>query len=538
MLEGLKPQGSSQIRINYINILPLKETDVKRLISSILKKPDRKLTQIVYQKCGGNPFNIIQFIKTCQIEGLIYIDHTTGKWKTDIKRIRSKELNNNAAELIIKRIGLLSPPAQYLLSYAACLGNNFDAHFISFIIRKDNIQIIELLKELITNGLIITKNNKYFFPHNKIEQGAYLTIPDSRRRKIHSEIGTYLLDNAGANHELPLQIFNIVGHLNSGFIDVSDHKKIIRLNITAGNTALKSAAYEEGFRYFEAGMKFFTEDMWDKDYEMAFELFKGSAECLFKAGNIEKAVSYTNILLENVHTDTEKGEILYLHILQLDNLGRFVEAVEKIKEASSLLLGLLLPENEEDAKVELEKELKRVEDIISGREIEDIINLPLMTDPKLKIALKILTFLNPPNILGKTYLMYLISLKSVTNSLLFGNTEASVVGYIGYATNLTHRGEYYKGYRVGMLAINLNKKLGDNEYKTIITHSFGQLINHWKCHIKSSITILEETAVSSLKSGDLNFGAYAASIQFLLKIFSGEKLDSLIENTVKYTVCK
>jgi predicted ATPase len=282
-------------------------------------------------------------------------------------------------------------------------------------------------------------------------------------------------------------------------------------------------------------MRFFSEDMWESDYDLAYGLFRGNAECQFKAGNVETAVQHTNILLEKARDEIDKAEILYLHIIQLDVLGKFQESDQRIREGLTLF-NIHLPDNEEDAKYEVDKAMKIVEDNLRGKEIEDLINLPNMSDLRIKQYSKLLTFFNTYIMLSKIHIIDLLGLKSINNSLLYGNVESSVIGYIGYAMILIRHGEYDKGYRFGLLAINLNKKFNDKLFKTLVLHSFGQFINHWSSHIKSSITILAEAIDTSLETGDKNFASYAAYVRFLLQIFTGEKLYSLVKESTQYFI--
>jgi serine/threonine protein kinase len=177
--------------INYINILPLEQNYVETLIADMMKHSDTKLSGVIYKKCGGNPFFIVQFIKSLQEERLIHFEN--GRCIYDITKIQSKEDTDNVVDLMIKRIEQLPPSTQYLLNYAACLGKGFDINTLALIVRIDIGIVKQQIAELLSKGFLIHRDNQYSFPHDRIEQASYLTITEIRKRKIHHEIGTHLL---------------------------------------------------------------------------------------------------------------------------------------------------------------------------------------------------------------------------------------------------------------------------------------------------------------------------------------------------------
>ncbi|MEI2598335.1 hypothetical protein V8940_19365, partial [Acinetobacter pittii] len=60
-----------------------------------------QLAQIVYQKTGGNPFFVSQFVSLLAEEGSLTFDYTSARWSWDLERIRAMGCTDNVVDLMV-----------------------------------------------------------------------------------------------------------------------------------------------------------------------------------------------------------------------------------------------------------------------------------------------------------------------------------------------------------------------------------------------------------------------------------------------------
>src|SRR6202023_3611949 len=102
---------------------------------------------------------------------------------------------------------------------------------------------------------------------------------------------------------------------------------------------------------------------------------------------------------------------------------------------------------------QVQPEYETIWQTLGGRPIESLIDLPLMTDPELQAAMRVLSATNPPAYFTDFHLCCLLRCRMVNVSLQHGMSGDSAYGYASFGFILGpvfHR--YSEGYRFGRLA--------------------------------------------------------------------------------------
>jgi predicted ATPase len=118
------------------------------------------------------------------------------------------------------------------------------------------------------------------------------------------------------------------------------------------------------------------------------------------------------------------------------------------------LLGIDLPAHPTWEQVHAEYE--SVWQTLDGRPIESLIDLPLMTDPELNAAMRVLAVLHPSAYYTDFHLYCLVACRTAKVGLQHGVSEASLLGFAILGLILGpafHR--YSEGYRFAKLACDL-----------------------------------------------------------------------------------
>ena len=140
-----------------IVLAPLGLDDVGRLIADSLhcgRNSADPLTQLIYEKTGGNPFFAIQFLTSLDEEGLLRFDRDSAAWVWDLDRIRAKGYSSNVVDLMVGKLQRFSDTTQTALQQLACLGNVAKIATLSMVFGQSEEEIHTAHLEAARTGLI------------------------------------------------------------------------------------------------------------------------------------------------------------------------------------------------------------------------------------------------------------------------------------------------------------------------------------------------------------------------------------------------
>src|SRR5262249_1516169 len=142
------------------------------------------------------------------------------------------------------------------------------------------------LWEAVRLEYIVRLDGTYRFVHDRVQEAAYLLIPEELRAEAHLRIGRLLV--AGTPIESRDEaIFEIVNQFNRGapLIDSPEEReRVAELNLFAGRRARSSGAYASALTYFVAGRALLAKESWEKRHALIFTLELQRAECEFLTG--------------------------------------------------------------------------------------------------------------------------------------------------------------------------------------------------------------------------------------------------------------
>ena len=427
-LDAIRNAGA---RVEEIVLAPLGRDDIGRLVADALRcEPERArpLAQLVHEKTGGNPFFAIQFLTVLLEEGLLAFDPGIPAWHWDIDRIRAKSYTDNVVDLMAGKLSRLPDETQAALKQLACLGNVVEIAILTMVHGEPKQPIHEALWEAVRAGLIVHQGNNYKFLHDRIQQAAYSLIPEQLRAEVHLSIGRVLLASLTAD-ALTEQLFEVANQFNRGtalLTDRTEKAQVATLNLRTGRKAKASAAYASARKYFATGIALLDERDWESQHELTFSLSLERAECELLCGNLEKAEQLIGELLQRTASNVEFADVsclkINLHVLK----GEHPLAIDSAL-ACLRLFGIDLPAHPTLEQVRAEYETVR--QTLGERSIESLIDLPLMTDPKIQGAMQVLSVLAAPATFTDFQLFCLLACRMVNVSIQHGMSGASAYAY-------------------------------------------------------------------------------------------------------------
>ncbi|MGC1390925.1 MAG: AAA family ATPase [Bacteroidales bacterium] len=547
--------------VNLITLLPLESQDVNKLISDSLRCsiPDAEvLGKLCLAKTDGNPFFLIQFLNSLADKGLIEFDNDTLKWEWDASLIEKADITSNVVDLMTARIMKLPERTKTLLKLASCIGNRFDLDTLAIINEKPPVETANELNEALESGLIqpigegyrlagfldFLKDNKnsdklgheiqYKFLHDRVHQAANCLMGDENKG-VHLKIGRLLLQKL-SKEEYEETLFDIVNHLNSGaelIIGRSEKNQLAELNLQAGRKAKAATAYEIAFQYFNTGLNLLGDNAWEDNYLLTLEMNLEAAEASYLTGNFEKTdilaleiINHAKNLLDKIRIN----EIVIQSFMSRDRLKDSIGiAVEILKQ-----LGVHISPKPNKISVLLNIFYLRI--ILFSKTIEDLKNLPVMTDTHKLAAMRILMNAASSAYYTNILLSITIAFKMIHLSVKYGNSPYSSFAYELYGIILQSIvGKIIAGYEFGEFSIEIMNKFNAKEYNARINFIFNVFIRHWKDKLSDTIKPFRASFQRGLETGDYEFGCLCSAYAGIHSFHSGIKLE-ISEDEMKKSV--
>jgi PAS domain S-box-containing protein len=508
-LDAIKTAGG---KVEEITLAPLAHGHLTRLIAEALRCSSARaaaLAELVQEKTGGNPFFALQFLYALAEEGLLTFDHDATCWSWHAPRIHAKGYTDNVVDLMVGKLSRLPAETQTALELLACLGNAAETSMLSIALEASAEQVQAALWEAVRRELIEPVEGFYRFIHDRVQEAAYSLIPEERRAAAHLRIGQLL-----AAHIPPAQrdeaVFDIVNQLNRGaalIFSQEEREQLAELNLIAGKRAKAATACAAALTYLNAGAALLVEDCWERQHDLIFQLELHRAECEFLTGAPAAAEQRLNVLSTRAANTLERATVACVRVDLYTTLDQSSRAIAVgLDYLRHLGIDWSPHPTEEDAR----REYVRIWSQLGGRTIEDLIELPLMSDPASLATLDVLTKLGPPSLHTDANLFSLVICRSVNLSLEGGNCDGSCFAYVRLGMVAGPRfGDYQAGFRFGRLGHDLVEQHGLRRFQARTYMCFGCFVLPWTRHVRAGRDLLLRALQAANKMGDLVYAAYS-----------------------------
>ncbi|MEH2360511.1 hybrid sensor histidine kinase/response regulator [Nostoc sp.] len=552
-LEEIQKTGAivNNIILQLLDIAHVNQLVADTLRTEILKvKP---LAELLFAKTQGNPFFLTQLLKSLYQDNLLSFDFERGLWQWDIQVIEGVNITDNVVELMVSQIQKLSAKAQNVLKFAACIGDKFSLDMLAIINKTSQSETAADLWEALQSGLVLPLNNSYKTPlvfdseqmetenrrshhaspitykflHDRVQQASYSLIPDDQKKQTHLKIGELLLKHTSKT-DIEDNIFEIVNQLNIGaeFITQQPQKdRLVQLNLIAGQKAKAATAYESAVKYLNVGLGLLITDSWECHYDLTLNLYVETAAVEFLNTNFERAEMLSDVVLSQAKTLLDRVQV-YETKMQFYIAKNQMQAALNTGLQVLKMLGLPLSDKPPTRLTRLN---------LGGKRIEDLTELPEMTDAYKLAALRVLINLIPPVYIAAPELYPQVVFKMTNLCLKYGNSPLSAYTYVLYGMFLCGAFEDMdSGYQFGQLGLKLLNQFNAKEMTAKIYETFNYFIRHWKEPAINTIEPLLEGVQRGLETGDLEYASYSACFYCTHLFFVGGNLEIVIHKQAHY----
>lgn len=553
------------VPIQTVTLKPIGENDVCHLISDALYEDMfqvKLLAQIVHDKTNGNPFFIRQFLETVYKQGFLFYDHGVGRWQWRIEQITGQKITDNVAEFMTARLSTLGVATRRSLDAASCIGDVFSLALLSAAADNPPGDVLADLREAIAMGLVVPKSDvfpgmnrpldfpktdnqpktedfspnetSFAFLHDKVRGTLYTQVPKPQKRVYHLRIGRFLLDHTPPE-DLPGRIFAIVHHFNLGMHQLrekADFEELARLNLMAGKQAKDAAAYPQALAYLKTAEACLPETAWTDADDLIFDIKQHRMTCEYLLHDFDAAEDLFNVLLERAASDLNKASLYNQKMIMLASLARH-EEVLAVGITGLRLLGVSLPKRV--GKLDVLKSIVGLKIRMGRKEIDSLLDLPEITDPRLLLTLTMMMNLCLSAYFRKPYLASCLALDIFRITLKHGNSFVSPFAYVIYGAALTAIfREYRSGLGFGDLALKAKDRFGDPQMNGKVLLYYANAIALWFRSIHQVIALIREGIKSARASGDLNYTVYHIQSLIFSMFAAGKSLDEIFSECQRY----
>ena len=533
LVQALRDMRKAKARVMDIQLAPLSLEQVRQLVTDSLPSAGAEVVQplsgLLYEKTGGNPFFLLQLMVTLHQDGLLRRT-PRGGWHWDEERGRSRGYSDNVVDFMVGKLRQLPTATQQQLRLAACVGNAFPLSMLATLSGAEGVHTVEQqLEPLLLEGLLARSGpEQYRFVHDRIQQAARLLIPEQERKILHLRIGRMLLESLSPE-QIRERLFDVVSQLNAAadlLVEPAERLRAARLNMEAGSKAKASMAYQSAIAYFQRAFELYPGDPWESDYALAFRARLDQATCEFMSGNAAEVRRTAEELQRRARTPPDMADVACLwsdlHLLA----GEIPRAIDRLL---NFLARVGIPMSAHPTWEEVVAAHEEVWSLLGERPIGSLVDLPLMTDPDMRAAMKVLSTLFSPAYFTDNNLLILLLCRMVSLSLRWGNSEAGTHGYswFGVVTGFSFK-RYEEGHAFGVLARELVERYNSAAFRGKVLLSQVFLLP-WTQPLAPALEFVRSAFQHSFQVGDFMTASYCCGEVTLSRLLAGHDLEELYQ---------
>jgi len=547
----LESLPESAVVVRRLQLAGLELEDVRALVTDTLRRDDsevRELADLIAERTSCNPFFVEQLLRALYDDKLLRLAPDLRTWTWDLREVVSLGITANLAELVARKFERLPVSTRDALRLGACIGNLFELELLAATagvspqemrarlgpaIRERLVLSLEpdyapSLVDLTSTSAPLPVDCEYRFLHDRIEQAAYASIPESARPELHLRVGRIMSERT-PRETRGEQVFELVEQLNQGASLITapaEQLERARLNCEAGQRARAGTAYEEGLQYFRTGILALPRDAFAQHYPLAFALHRGYIECAYLAGHFAHAGDFLENLLPRIPSAVERAELYAIRIGFETNRGRYARAIQLGREALAAL-GHPIPELKTRFPLLMVK-LKTAL-TLSRHPIERLSQHHDASDPRQIAVAKLLSQLGGAAYATDRKLFFWLVHEDMRLTIRSGLTSVSAAGCTGYSSYLIARErDYVRALAYGRLGLELARRPDAFAFRGQVHVLFAFCANGYaQNHLRTSLPILERGIELGLESGDYFFASLGASWAPEIRFLLGDPLDEV-----------
>jgi len=240
--------------ITAVPLRPLTELDVWDLIRDLgrIDSPTagRRLAARLHAVTAGNPFYVIELLKTLFARRLLAIDSATGAWVVglaDGKEPTAPLVAETVQDAIGERVEGLPDELQVILATIAVARHGCGPEVLSHAHGISRLRASILGDALVERHLVVEENGRYCCAHPILAHVVRSGMSSSRRRETHRALALSLELILSASPSSERELGEIALHAKQG----DDRAMAYRYSLLAAEACSRRIAYEEALSWLD-----------------------------------------------------------------------------------------------------------------------------------------------------------------------------------------------------------------------------------------------------------------------------------------------
>jgi predicted ATPase len=173
----------------------LNADEVRRMLESIARQEvPWGLAEAVHRQTEGNPLFVQEVVRYLAEEGLITQEE--GRWRSSRETPLEMTIPEGLRDVIGRRLSLLSPDCNRLLSVASVIGREFELDILKEVANIPEDVFVNALKEAVRMSVLEERSQlgsvRYRFTHAFFRQTMYEELIAPQRLKLHQQMARTL----------------------------------------------------------------------------------------------------------------------------------------------------------------------------------------------------------------------------------------------------------------------------------------------------------------------------------------------------------
>jgi ABC-type transport system substrate-binding protein len=228
---------------------PLDEEASRKLAGSAAAGDlPKSVEALLTARSGGNPFFLEEALYDLVERGALRrtngrLELADGTGEVSVPAL--------VQEALQARLDRLDPETRDVLNAAAVIGRSFTSTLLEPVCPET--QLGPALSELQRLELVVEERRRpvaeYRFRHGLVQEVAYASLLERRRRDLHLRVGEALEE---AHREAPEQVFGLLGR---HFLEAGEEQRAVRYLLSAGDSARRLYADEEALVHYRRALE-------------------------------------------------------------------------------------------------------------------------------------------------------------------------------------------------------------------------------------------------------------------------------------------
>jgi eukaryotic-like serine/threonine-protein kinase len=233
----------------------LNADEVRRMLESISRQEvPWGLAEAIHRQTEGNPLFVQEVVRYLAEEGLI--KREDGRWRSSRETPLEMTIPEGLRDVIGKRLSILSPDCNRLLSVASVIGREFALDILKAVANINEEVFVNALKEAVQMSVLEERSQlgsiRYRFSHAFFRQTMYEELIAPQRLKLHQQVARSLETQYAKRIEE--HAAELAEHFSQS-TDSADLAKAVSYGELAAQRAISVYAYGEAVRLLEQALK-------------------------------------------------------------------------------------------------------------------------------------------------------------------------------------------------------------------------------------------------------------------------------------------